>query len=90
MHTHGAADVNINLDVQLGLIPFQYTVNGARFTPPTVPVLLQIMSGAQTAQDLLPAGSVYVLPPNKVIELSFPGGSIGSPVSPTFAQSVIS
>jgi iron transport multicopper oxidase len=41
--------------------------------------MLQIMSGAQTAQDLLPAGSVYTLPSNSVIELSMPGGSTGSP-----------
>jgi iron transport multicopper oxidase len=39
------------------------------------------LSGAQTAQDLLPTGSVYVLPANSVIELSLPGGSTGSPVS---------
>jgi iron transport multicopper oxidase len=50
-----------------------YVVNGAQFVPPTAPVLLQILSGARTAQDLLPAGSVYTLPPNKVIEVSIPG-----------------
>ncbi|KAF8159248.1 yellow laccase [Crassisporium funariophilum] len=75
----GAADVNINLDINFSFTNLKFTVNGATFTPPTLPVLLQIMSGAQTAQDLLPAGSVYVLPPNKVIEISIPGGSIGSP-----------
>jgi iron transport multicopper oxidase len=51
------------------------------FTPPTVPVLLQILSGAQLAQDLLPSGSVYSLPRNKVIEVSIPGGAPGAPVS---------
>ncbi|CAA7270051.1 unnamed protein product [Cyclocybe aegerita] len=47
-------------------------VNGATFTSTMVPVLLQIMS-------LLPSGSVYTLPVNSVIELSIPGGSVGSP-----------
>ena len=47
------------------------------FFPPTVPVLLQILSGAQSAQNLLPAGSVYPLPPNQTIEVSIPGGVIG-------------
>lgn len=79
--TPGAADVNINLDIEFLFSSLHFTVNGATFAPPTLPVLLQILSGAHTAQDLLPAGSVYVLPPNKVIELSIPGGSIGSPVS---------
>ncbi|KAF8959650.1 yellow laccase [Flammula alnicola] len=77
--TPGAADVNINLDIVFNFTSLQFTVNGATFLPPTVPVLLQIMSGAQTAQDLLPAGSVYVLPANKVIEISIPGGAVGSP-----------
>ncbi|KAJ6590849.1 laccase 2 [Mycena sp. CBHHK59/15] len=49
------------------------------FIPPTAPVLLQILSGAQSAQDLLPDGSVYTLPPNKVVEISIPGGSPGAP-----------
>nr|ACZ58366.1 laccase 2 [uncultured Lentinus] len=49
-----------------------FFINGASFVPPTVPVLLQIMSGASTAQDLLPSGSVYPLPSNATIELSFP------------------
>jgi iron transport multicopper oxidase len=77
----GAADVNLNLDIEFSITNLEFTVNNATFIPPTVPVLLQILSGAQTAQDLLPSGSVYVLPPNKVIEISIPGGSIGSPVS---------
>uniref|UniRef100_A0A8H7XPB5 laccase n=1 Tax=Psilocybe cubensis TaxID=181762 RepID=A0A8H7XPB5_PSICU len=75
----GAADVNINLNILFNISTLKFTVNGATFIPPTVPVLLQILSGAQTAQDLMPAGSIYGLPPNKVIEISMPGGSIGSP-----------
>ncbi|KAG6895702.1 hypothetical protein C0992_013184 [Termitomyces sp. T32_za158] len=37
------------------------------------------MSGARSAQDLLPAGNVYTLPRNKTVELIIPGGSVGSP-----------
>ncbi|TFK20274.1 laccase 2 precursor [Coprinopsis marcescibilis] len=77
--TPGAADVNINLNAVFDFATLTFAVNGAKFEQPTVPVLLQIMSGAQTPQTLLPAGSVYVLPRNKVIELSMPGGSTGSP-----------
>ena len=77
----GAADVNLNLDIEFNATAKNFTVNNASFVPPSVPVLLQIISGASTAQSLLPPGSVYVLPPNKVIEISMPGGVAGSPVS---------
>ena len=79
--TPGAADVNLNLDIQFNFQDLEFTVNNASFIPPTLPVLLQIISGASTPQELLPPGDVYVLPPNKVIEISMPGGSRGSPVS---------
>ncbi|KAG6819300.1 hypothetical protein H0H93_013218 [Arthromyces matolae] len=73
----GPADVSLNLDIAFANALF--TVNGATFVPPTVPVLLQIISGARLATDLLPSGSVYTLPSNKTIELSIPGGAAGSP-----------
>ncbi|KAH9479059.1 Laccase-2 [Psilocybe cubensis] len=75
----GKADVNINLDIEWSMKTQKFYVNNASYESPSVPVLLQIMSGKETAQELLPAGSVYVLPPNKVIEISMPGGSGGSP-----------
>jgi iron transport multicopper oxidase len=58
-----------------------FLVNGVTFNPPTVPVLLQILSGAKKASDLLPQGSIYGLQPNKSVELTIPGGAIGGPVS---------
>jgi iron transport multicopper oxidase len=61
--------------------PNTLTVNGAKFVPPSAPVLLQILSGTKSATDLLPPGSVYVLPRNSVIEVSIPGGTPGAPVS---------
>ncbi|PPQ94706.1 hypothetical protein CVT25_009561 [Psilocybe cyanescens] len=73
----GAADVNINLNIQFNGTAFN--VNNATFQPPSLPVLLQILSKKFTPQELLPAGSVYALPPNKVIEVSLPGGAAGSP-----------
>ncbi|KAF9524417.1 yellow laccase [Crepidotus variabilis] len=79
--TPGAVDVPLNLDIKFGAGAngLKFTVNDATFTPPNVPVLLQILSGARTAQELLPAGSVYTLPPNKVVEISIPGGTTGFP-----------
>ena len=77
----GGADININLASEFNLTSFLYTVNNKTFVPPTLPVLTQILSGARSAQELLPPGSVYTLPRNKVVELTLPGGAIGGPVS---------
>ncbi|KAG1888631.1 laccase [Suillus subluteus] len=74
---YGKADINLKLVVNnSGGI---YSVNGVPYKPPTVPVLLQILSGAQQATDLLPTGSVYVLGANKVVELTMPALNAGGP-----------
>jgi iron transport multicopper oxidase len=57
-----------------------FTINGVTFVPPNVPVLLQILSGTTNAADLIPSGSMYALPPNSSIELSFQtAGVAGQP-----------
>ena len=79
----GSAPADVAINIAIGINPTEllFTINGINgFLPPPVPVLLQILSGARTAQELLPAGTVYTLPPNKVIEISMPGGSPGFPV----------
>nr|AAR01249.1 laccase 8 [Coprinopsis cinerea]DAA04513.1 TPA_exp: laccase 8 [Coprinopsis cinerea okayama7\ len=75
----GGADVNLLLNLDFNVDAWRFYVNNETFNPPTVPVLLQVMSGAVAAQDLLPAGSVYTLPPNASVEISIPGGVISSP-----------
>jgi len=75
----GGADININLNVILNLTEFLFDINGTPFQSPDVPVLLQILSGAKKASDLLPKGSVYGLDPNKSVELTIPGGALGGP-----------
>ncbi|KAG1804680.1 laccase [Suillus subaureus] len=65
---YGNADINLNLQITSPNGTFY--VNGTAFKPPTVPVLLQILSGAQDASQLLPNGSVIVLGANKVVELT--------------------
>jgi iron transport multicopper oxidase len=76
----GKADKNLNL-----VITFNGTawfVNNASFVPPPKPVLLQILSGAHTVQELYPAKSIIELPPNSVIELSIPGGGMPNNTRP--------
>ena len=48
---------------------YHYVMNNFSFVPPNVPVILQVLSGAKEAKDLLPSGSVITLPRNKVIEI---------------------
>ncbi|KAH7910239.1 laccase [Hygrophoropsis aurantiaca] len=69
----GKADVNINFEV--GNTNGRFTMNNVSFKNPPAPVLLQILSGARHAMELLPEGSVYELPPNKVIEISIPSSA---------------
>ncbi|KAG6917876.1 hypothetical protein DXG01_000646 [Tephrocybe rancida] len=82
----GGADVVLLLQmaVDFTAVPFPvFQLNNVSFVPPNVPALLQILSGAQTAQDLLPHGSYYELPRNKVVELTIPGTAfeLGGPHS---------
>ncbi|KAH8993137.1 laccase [Lactarius akahatsu] len=82
----GGADINIQLDVALGLSASgapQFTVNGVPFESPTVPVLLQILSGVKNASQLLPKGSIYGLAANKSVEISIPGGAPALGIRPT-------
>ncbi|KAK7042868.1 multicopper oxidase/laccase [Favolaschia claudopus] len=75
----GGADVSLNLAITLDPNTVTFEINGVEFIPPTAPVLLQILSGAKTAAELLPSGSVYSLPANAVVDISIPGGTAGAP-----------
>lgn len=76
----GSADVSYNLAITFNGTAF--AINDATYIEEvSLPVLLQILSGTTSAQDLLPEGSVYTLPRNSTVEISIPGGAVGSPVS---------
>lgn len=76
------ADVALTIRYEFDLDTLTFKVNGVTWIPPTIPVLLQILSGAHSAQELLPKGSIYPLPRNKVIELTLLGtdSNQGGPV----------
>jgi iron transport multicopper oxidase len=76
---YGRADINLKLVANnTGGV---FSINGAVYKPPTVPVLLQILSGARDATDLMPSGNVIVLEANKVVELTLLTNGFGAPVS---------
>ncbi|KAH9910749.1 laccase hybrid [Epithele typhae] len=66
----GGVDLAINLEMSFNGSAF--FINNETYTSPTVPVLLQIMSGASSASELMPNGSIIALPSNSSIEISFP------------------
>ncbi|KAG2035340.1 laccase B [Suillus americanus] len=74
---YGNADINCTLEVTINGPNFY--VNNVTFQSPSVPVLLQILSGARDATQLLPNGSVYVLEANKVVELTVAINAPGGP-----------
>jgi len=77
--TADGADYVFNVTMGFDEETFTWTMNGAQFVAPDVPVLLQILSGARTAQELLPKGSFLVVERNKTVQINFPSGLIGGP-----------
>lgn len=67
----GAHVINMTLGFNAGA----FTINNYSFVSPSVPVLLQILSGTQPAQNLLPEGSVFGLQKNEVYEININGGT---------------
>ncbi|KAF8835818.1 laccase [Paxillus ammoniavirescens] len=67
----GQADVNLNIVIGFEAPPGLFLMNNVAWSNPPMPVLLQILSGALHPSDLLPRGSVYELPQNRVVEISF-------------------
>ncbi|KAJ3568355.1 hypothetical protein NP233_g5768 [Leucocoprinus birnbaumii] len=68
----GPPDVHITLNIAQPNPPF-FDINGISYISPTVPVLLQLLSGAKKPQDLLPSEQVFVVPKNALIEVNIPG-----------------
>ncbi|KXN92977.1 Laccase-1 [Leucoagaricus sp. SymC.cos] len=77
--TANGADVTFNLDLYFDEKAFRFKINNDSFTPPTVPILLQILSGARNAHDLLPRGGVLTVERNKVVQVNIPSGLTGGP-----------
>lgn len=77
--TPDGADVTFNLSLSFDAEAFRFSINNNSFVPPTVPVLLQILSGAHNAHDLLPRGGVLTVERDKVIQVNLPSGVIGGP-----------
>ncbi|KAG9316052.1 Cupredoxin [Chiua virens] len=71
----GNADVSLQLTPSLDPSTRLWQINNVTWKDPSTPVLLQILSGKLHPSQLMPSGSLYELPPNKVIEISFPNNA---------------
>jgi iron transport multicopper oxidase len=65
--------ITLNISSPPDRAPF-FAVNNITFQSPSVPALLQILSGASQPSDFLPSEQMFLLPRNKIIEISIPGG----------------
>lgn len=63
-------DVRINVVMGKNDENYNFMINGVQYTSPSVPVLLQIMNGA-LSWDIDPTQSVYLLPRDKLVEITF-------------------
>ncbi|ESK92808.1 laccase [Moniliophthora roreri MCA 2997] len=70
----GGVDFALNLHISTSSDHF--AINGVEYVSPSLPVLLQVLSGAQKPGALLPKGSVYELPANSSIEISVTGAGV--------------
>lgn len=77
--TPNGADVTFNLTLGFDERLFKFSINGNIYTPPSVPILLQIMSGARHPRDFFPPGEVLTVERFKTVQINFPSGLIGGP-----------
>ncbi|KAF7760657.1 CAZyme family AA1 [Agaricus bisporus var. burnettii] len=68
----GPPDKHITLNIAQPNAPF-FDINGISYISPTVPVLLQILSGAKRPEDVLPSNQIFFVPKNSLIEVNIPG-----------------
>ncbi|KAF8555175.1 hypothetical protein OG21DRAFT_1476611 [Imleria badia] len=63
-------DIRLNVVMAKNEDDYNFMINGVQYTSPSVPVLLQIMNGA-LSQDIDPVQSIYLLPRDKLVEVTF-------------------
>ncbi|KAF9447931.1 multicopper oxidase [Macrolepiota fuliginosa MF-IS2] len=68
----GPADKSIVLNIDNTIHPPFFDINGISYISPSVPVLLQLLSGAKRPEDLLPSEQVFIIERNKIIDVTFP------------------
>ncbi|KAJ3785065.1 Cu-oxidase-domain-containing protein [Lentinula aff. detonsa] len=65
-------DINITLNLVVTAGRAQWNVNNVSYLPPSVPTLLKILDGANSASDFNVTENTFVLPANKTVQVIFP------------------
>ncbi|KAJ7624386.1 laccase 3 [Roridomyces roridus] len=68
----GPADKTIILNISQPTPPL-FDINGISYVSPSLPVLLQLLSGAAQPTDFMPSEQVIVLPTNAIVDIVIPG-----------------
>nr|AGO04563.1 laccase 8 [Lentinula edodes] len=65
-------DINITLNLVVTAGRAQWNVNNVSYLPPSVPTLVKILDGANSASDFNVTENTFVLPANKTVQVIFP------------------
>ncbi|KAJ6466102.1 putative laccase 1d precursor [Mycena vitilis] len=68
----GLPDLAVTLNIDQPNAPF-FDINGISYLSPSLPVLLQLLSGASKPSDFIPSEQLILLPPNSIVDISIPG-----------------
>ncbi|KAJ7764385.1 laccase-1 [Mycena metata] len=68
----GPPDFAMVLNIGTTNAPF-FDINGISYQSPSLPVLLQLLSGASKPTDFIPSEQLILLPSNSIIDITIPG-----------------
>ncbi|KAF9447936.1 multicopper oxidase [Macrolepiota fuliginosa MF-IS2] len=68
----GLAGKSIVLTIDNLINPPFFGTNNISYISPSIPVLLQLLSGEKWPKDLLPSEQVFIIERNKIIDVTFP------------------
>jgi len=66
------ADINITLTLVVTPGKAQWNVNNVSYLSPVVPTLVKVLAGADEAVDFNVTENTFILPKNKVVDITFP------------------
>ncbi|KAF8890405.1 Cupredoxin [Infundibulicybe gibba] len=70
--TPPSPDINITLNLVVTAGKAQWNVNNVSYLPPKTPTLVKILDGANSAADFNVTENTFILPRNKVVQITFP------------------
>jgi len=67
-----AADINMTFVLEVTTGKAIWNVNNVSYVPPTTPTLVKVLDGASESGDFNATENTFVLPRNKVVDITFP------------------